>query len=76
MYSQNGTCLYVGDLLFHIILLICGIQKNDTDELICKAETETDKENKRMDTNMGGMGGMNWEAGTDIYTLALTYTHY
>ena len=25
MYSQNGTCLYVGDLLFHIILLICGI---------------------------------------------------
>ena len=27
-----------------------GIQKNDTDELICKAETETDIEHGRMDT--------------------------
>ena len=26
---------------YYIILLICGILKNDTDELICKAEIET-----------------------------------
>ena len=26
---------------YHIILLICGIQKNGTEELICKAEIET-----------------------------------
>ena len=26
---------------YHIILLICGIQKNGTDELIGKAETES-----------------------------------
>ena len=57
MYSQNGTCLYVGDLLFHIILLICGIQKNDTDELICKAETETDKENKQWTPTREGWVG-------------------
>ena len=25
---------------YHIISLICGIEKNDTDELICKAEIE------------------------------------
>ena len=25
----------------HIISLICGIQKNNTDELICKAEIKT-----------------------------------
>ena len=26
---------------YHIILLICGIWKNDKDELICKAKIET-----------------------------------
>ena len=36
---------------FCIISLICGTHKNDTDELICKAEIETDIENKCMDTN-------------------------
>ena len=30
---------------FCIISLICGTHKNDTDELICKAEIETDIEN-------------------------------
>ena len=29
---------------------ICGIQKNGIDDLICKAEVETDVENKYMDT--------------------------
>ena len=41
-------------------------------ELVCKAETETDVENKCMDTKGGKRrvgGGMNWEIGIDIYTL-------
>ena len=32
----------------------------------------TDIENKYMDTGAGeGEGGMNWEIGTDIYTLLI-----
>ena len=55
---------------------ICEIQKNGTDEPICKAEIETDVENKCMDTKggkagwVGGCGGgVNQEIGIDIYTL-------
>ena len=40
-----------------IISLICGIQKNDIDELICKTERDTDVENKHMDIKgEGGVG--------------------
>ena len=39
-----------------IILLACGIQKNGTDELICKAEIVTGVENKLTVTKQG-MGG-------------------
>ena len=42
---------------------MCGISKNGTDELICKAET--DVENKCM--NAKGKVGMNWEIGIDIH---------
>ena len=42
---------------YHIISLVCGIYKNDTDELICKAERETDVENARMDTKGAGKIG-------------------
>ena len=49
---------------------------NGTDELVtCQAETDTDVENKHMDTKGGKPGvdgsgcGMNWETGIDIYTL-------
>ena len=51
----------------YIISRICGIQKNSTDELICKAEIETHVGNKRTDTKDGSGGGMNWELG---------YVHY
>ena len=55
---------------YHILMHICGIQKNGTDEPVCKAEIDTDVENKRMDTKGGSeVGGMNWEVGIDIYTL-------
>ena len=51
-----------------MLMNICEIQKNGTDELICKAEIETDVENKRV--HQGGReGGMNWETGADIYTF-------
>ena len=49
---------------------MCGIYKNDTDERICKAETETQMERKNVWTPKGkGMGGMNWEIVVDMYTL-------
>ena len=49
---------------------ICGIQKNGTDDPVCKAEIDTDVENKHMDTKGGKRGqGMNSEIGIDIYTL-------
>ena len=34
-------------------MLICGIYGNGIDELICKADIETDVENKGMDTKAG-----------------------
>ena len=46
-----------------------GEEQNGIDELICKAEIETDIENKSMDTK--GEGKVGW-----IGRLGLTYTHY
>ena len=49
--------------------------ENGTDEPACRAEVETDVENKRMDTKggkpqRGGDGGvLNWAIGIDMYTL-------
>ena len=42
--------------------------KNDTDDLISKAETVTDVENKFMVTQGGRDGGTNGDTGIDIYT--------
>ena len=44
-------------------------KKNGIDDLICKAEIETDAE--KTYGYQGGKGGMNWEIGTDIYTLLI-----
>ena len=54
---------------YHVIPHKCGIQKNGTDETICKPETDTDVENTRMDTK--GESGRNWETGIDIHTLLI-----
>ena len=35
---------------YRILMHICGIQKNGIDDLTCKAEIDTDVENKCMDT--------------------------
>ena len=54
----------------HRISLICGIQKNGTDDLICKAENrDRGVENKCMDTKRREGGGMSWKIGTDTYTI-------
>ena len=44
----------------------------ERDECICKAEIDTNVENKLLDTDEGSRGGMNRETGTDIYTLFCT----
>ena len=43
----------------YVLTYICGIQKNGTNEPICKAEMETHRENKHMDTKRGKRGGVN-----------------
>ena len=50
---------------------LSGIQKNGTEEPICRAGSrDTNVENGFMDTVEGeGESGMNWERSIDIYTL-------
>ena len=55
---------------YHIIMHICRIWKNGIDDIICKAEIETDVEKKCMDNKgkRSGVGG--------IGRLGLTHIHY
>ena len=50
---------------------ICEIQKNGTDDVICKSEIETDKETKCMKNKGGTEGGMNQEFEINIYILLI-----
>ena len=61
---------------YRILTHICGTQKNGTDELVCRAEIQTQMyrtnvwiPNRESHGGGGGAGGMNWEIGIDIYTL-------
>ena len=55
---------------YRIISLLCGIQKNGTDEPVCKAEIETQMQRTNVWTPGEKVrGGMNWEIGIDVYTL-------
>ena len=61
---------------YRILTHVCGTQKNGTDELVCRAEVETQMQRTNVWTPRGesgeggdGGGGMNWEIGIDIYTL-------
>ena len=58
---------------YRILTHICGIQKNGTDDPVCKAEIEAQMQRTNMWTprgaSAGGGGGMNWEIEIDIYAL-------
>ena len=59
---------------YRILTHICGTQKNGTDELVRRAEIETQMQRTnvwtpRVEVAGGGGGGMNWEIGIDMYTL-------
>ena len=48
------------------------MEERSLDDLICKAEMETEIENKHMDTKGEGVGGgMSWEIVIDVYTLLI-----
>ena len=46
---------------YRILTHIYGIQKNGRDEPVCKAEIDTDVENKCMDTKGGKRRGWWWD---------------
>ena len=50
---------------------MCGIQKDGIDDLIYKAEIETQKQRTDMDTKEGRGIERNWEADIDTYTLLI-----
>ena len=59
---------------YYILIHICGTQKNGTDEMVCRAEIETQMQRTKVWTPRGESGGggggvMNWEFGIDIYIL-------
>ena len=50
-----------------------NLKKLGTDNLIYKAETETQTQRTNIDTKAGRGSWMNWEIGVDIYTLLTLY---
>ena len=55
-----------------ILMHIGGIQTNGIDDLICKAEIETQTRGQMYGYQRGmGGGGKNWEIGIDTYTLLI-----
>ena len=55
---------------YSILTCICRTQKNCIDDLICKAEIETQTQRTNVWIPRGKRGdGRNWEIGIDIYTL-------
>ena len=49
-----------------MVSLICGLFKKDTNELICRTETDTDSENKLMDTKRDRWWGVGWTGGLEL----------
>ena len=55
---------------YRTLMHVCGIQKNGTDELVFRAEIETQMQRTNVWTPKGERGsGKNQETGIDIYTL-------
>ena len=52
-----------------IYRLYAESKKNDTNELICKTETDGQKTNLWLPKGKGVGGGINWKYGVDTYTL-------
>ena len=48
---------------YHILMHICGTKKNDMDELIYKADIDTQTYRYQVQKD----GGMDWENDIDIY---------
>ena len=47
---------------YHILMHICGIQKNCTEEPVCKAELQTETQRINIWTPKGGQDGLeNWD---------------
>ena len=58
----------------HILAYICGIQKNGTDDLICKAEIKTWRQRiNKWEYQREKQGGTNLEIGIDTFTLLILY---
>ena len=51
----------------YINVLMWNLEKNGTDEPICKVEIETWTQRANIWTQMGKGDSMKWEIGTDIY---------
>ena len=58
--SQNEKSKY------RILMHICGIQKNGTDELVCKAEIETQMQRTKVWTPREDSGGGGWWWGDEL----------
>ena len=52
-----------------IITHMYGIQENGVDEPVCRAEIDTDIENRLVDTVREGQGRTNWGSNIDLYGL-------
>ena len=61
--SQKGKNKY------YVLMHVCEIQKNGTDEPICKAEIKTDLVNKCKAVKEGNGNEINWEMGINISTI-------
>ena len=59
---------------YSILTHICEIQTNTMDDLICKAEIETQMQRSNIRIPRGkGSDGMNWEMGIGIYATDSMY---
>ena len=61
---------HTGKDKYYMILLVCGILKNDTNELVYKTEIDPQIQKQAYGYQKGkGWGGINQEFGINIYTL-------
>ena len=59
--------------IYCTLMHICGIQKSGIDDLICKAEIETQMQRTNLWTPRGKEDGRNWETEVDTYTIEIMH---